>query len=170
MDSTKLSHQVIERKIDELAEKFHMKMENHIRLLFQRIRVAEQIHAETKDAYKKMLEKLERENTELNGKKAIYEAELMKMREILLSPESNILKGLDLMIRKIDEENGNFLNRISRISKELQRAKDWITGKNEEIKKLKYNVESLTSQLDEKEEEEFLLKRRFVQYWDTAEP
>ncbi|KAJ9173699.1 hypothetical protein P3X46_016809 [Hevea brasiliensis] len=166
MDSTKLSHQVIERKIDELAEKFHMKMENHIRLLFQRIRVAEQIHAETKDAYKKMLEKLEQENTELNGKKAIYEAELMKMREILLSPESNLLKGLDLMIRKIDEENGNFLNRISRISKELQRAKDWITGKNEEIKKLKYNVESLTSQLDEKEEEEFLLKEK-VEKLDT---
>ncbi|XP_043810693.1 COP1-interactive protein 1 [Manihot esculenta] len=152
MDSAKISNQVLERKIDEMAEKFNMKMENHIRLLFQRIRVAEQIHVETKDAYKKMLEKLEQENKELNEKKAAYEGDLMKMREMLFEPENNLLAGLDSMLKKIDEENGNFLNRISRMSKELQHAKDWITGKNHEIKKLKHNVETLTSQLDEKEE------------------
>ncbi|KAJ9148041.1 hypothetical protein P3X46_030137 [Hevea brasiliensis] len=167
MDSAKLSHQVLERKIDELAEKFHMKMENYIRLLSQRIRVAEQIHAETKETYKNVIQKLEQENRELSGKKAIYEAELRRVREMLLEPESNILTGLDLMIRKIDEENGNFLNRISRISKELQCAKHWITGKNDEIKKLKQNVESLTSQL-EKEERENLLKEK-VEKLDTAE-
>ncbi|KAF2313429.1 hypothetical protein GH714_010957 [Hevea brasiliensis] len=168
MDSAKLSHQVLERKIDELAEKFHMKMENYIRLLSQRIRVAEQIHAETKETYKNVIQKLEQENRELSGKKAIYEAELRRVREMLLEPESNILTGLDLMIRKIDEENGNFLNRISRISKELQCAKHWITGKNDEIKKLKQNVESLTSQLEEKEERENLLKEK-VEKLDTAE-
>uniref|UniRef100_A0A2C9WJ96 NAB domain-containing protein n=1 Tax=Manihot esculenta TaxID=3983 RepID=A0A2C9WJ96_MANES len=162
MDSAKISNQVLERKIDEMAEKFNMKMENHIRLLFQRIRVAEQIHVETKDAYKKMLEKLEQENKELNEKKAAYEGDLMKMREMLFEPENNLLAGLDSMLKKIDEENGNFLNRISRMSKELQHAKDWITGKNHEIKKLKHNVETLTSQLDEKEEQEFLLKEKLA--------
>ncbi|KDP25328.1 hypothetical protein JCGZ_20484 [Jatropha curcas] len=153
VDSTRLNHNVLERKIDELAAKFEMKTENHIRLLSQRIRVAEQIHVETRESCKKIQAKLDQENKQLNEKKATYEAEVKKMKDMLLKQGSNILTGLDLMVRKLDEENDNFINRISRISDELQIVNNWITKKDNEIKKLKHNLENL-------EEEEFLLREK----------
>ncbi|XP_002509928.2 COP1-interactive protein 1 [Ricinus communis] len=142
MDSAKLNHNVFERKIDELAEKFQMKMENHIRLLSRRIRVAEQLHAETRESHKKVLEKLEQENKELHEKKAACEAEAKKMKDMLLESGSNMLTGLDIMMKKMDEENGKFLRRISRISNELQVAKNCLTGKKDEVEKLNYNMET----------------------------
>lgn len=103
VESPRLNNQGLERKIEELADKFQMKMENQIRILSQRIHMAEQIHTETKDGYKKVKEQLES-----TDKKAVYGSELVKLRDIMLEPGNSVLTKLDLLVKKLDEDNGNF--------------------------------------------------------------
>ncbi|WCJ26467.1 myosin heavy chain-related [Euphorbia peplus] len=166
--STRLFNQhTLERKIVELAEKFQMKVENQMRLLAQRIRVAEQIQTESKESYKKILEKLELENKELNGKNTAYESEAKKVKEMLSESGNSIISGLDQMVKKIDQEHGRFLNRMSRISDEIQSARKVMTGKNVEIKTLQENLaifdesgESSAFQAMEKKIEDLEMKLR----------
>ncbi|CAK7335678.1 unnamed protein product [Dovyalis caffra] len=160
LESSRTNPQSVERKMEELAENFNMKMENHIRILYQRILVAEQIHAETKDGYKKMKERLDQENIELNEKTAAFEAELGKIRDMLLEPEEDVFSGAEAILKKFEEDKGNLSSPICRISNELQIAKRWITGTKDEIKRLKHNVDSLTAQLNGKEEKELLLREK----------
>ncbi|KAG5249415.1 myosin [Salix suchowensis] len=159
LDSPRTNPQSLERKIEELAGSFHMKMENHIRILYQRILVAEQIHAETKDSYKKMKDRLDQENIELIEKTTAFEAEFRKIREMLLET-GEIFSGAETALKKFYEDNENLSDPIGRISNELQFAKRWITETKDEIKKLKHNVDSLTVQLNGKEEKEFLLREK----------
>ncbi|KAJ6705457.1 MYOSIN HEAVY CHAIN-LIKE PROTEIN [Salix purpurea] len=159
LDSPRTNPQSLERKIEELAGSFHMKMENHIRILYQRILVAEQIHAETKDSYKKMKDRLDQENIELIEKTTAFEAEFRKIREMLLET-GEIFSGAETALKKFYEDNENLSDPIGRISNELQFAKRWITETRDEIKKLKHNVDSLTLQLNGKEEKEFLLREK----------
>ncbi|KAF9685905.1 hypothetical protein SADUNF_Sadunf03G0103100 [Salix dunnii] len=159
LDSPRTNLQSLERKIEELAASFQMKMENHIRILYQRILVAEQIHAETKDSYKKMKDRLDQENTELIEKTTAFEAEFRKIREILLET-GEVFSGAETVLKKFYEDNENVSDPICRISNELQFAKRWITETKDEIKKLKHNVDSLTLQLNGKEEKEFLLREK----------
>jgi myosin protein heavy chain len=86
--------------MEELTENFNMKMENHIQILYQRILVSEQIHAETKDGYKKMKERLDQENIELNDKASAFEAELRKIREMLLEPVEDAFSGAEAVLKK----------------------------------------------------------------------
>jgi myosin protein heavy chain len=143
--------------MEELTENFNMKMENHIQILYQRILVSEQIHAETKDGYKKMKERLDQENIELNDKASAFEAELRKIREMLLEPVEDAFSGAEAVLKKPNEDNENLSGAISRISNELQFAKRWITVTKDDIKKLKHNVDGLKLQLKGKEEKELLL-------------
>jgi len=159
LDSPRTNPQSLERKIEELAGIFHMKMENHIRILYQRILVAEQIHGETKDGYKKMKDRLDQENIELNEKTTAFEAELRKIREMLLDA-GEVFSGAETMLKKFYEDNEILSGPICRISNELQFAKRWITETKDEIKKLKHNVDSLTLQLNGKEEKELLLREK----------
>ncbi|KAF5734204.1 myosin-10-like [Tripterygium wilfordii] len=151
--------QFAERKMEELAEEFRKKMEDHIRLLYQRIVVAEQIHTENKLNYRKAKERLEQENKLLEEKIAAYEPELYKMWDIL-KPGNNALTTLDLVFRRFHHDNGSILERISRISNEIQSAKNWVAGTNNEMKRLKHNMDGLTSQLDGKEEQELMLREK----------
>ncbi|KAH8522086.1 hypothetical protein H0E87_002920 [Populus deltoides] len=143
--------------MEELTENFNMKMENHIQILYQRNLVSEQIHAETKDGYKKMKERLDQENIELNDKASAFEAELRKIREMLLEPVEDAFSGAEAVLKKPNEDNENLSDPISRISNELQFAKRWITVTKDDIKKLKHNVDGLKLQLKGKEEKELLL-------------
>ncbi|XP_050227384.1 COP1-interactive protein 1-like [Mercurialis annua] len=79
-DFSRSNNNAFERKIDELADKFRMKMDYHIRLLSRRIQVAEQLHSETRESYKQAVEKIEQENKELHEQNAACESELKKMK------------------------------------------------------------------------------------------
>ncbi|CAN1189562.1 COP1-interactive protein 1 [Linum perenne] len=159
--STKVSNQTIERKMEELAEQYQMRMEGHIRLLRQRVKVAEQIHNETKDHYKEIKEELEHENKELHNKVVAFEDALRRMKETLIEPGGSLLTGLDVLIRKLDESK-HPLSRVSKVSDELQMARNWMAGKKGEIKHLKENVEDLTMQLGDKEGKVLELEARLT--------
>ncbi|KAH7550169.1 hypothetical protein JRO89_XS13G0146700 [Xanthoceras sorbifolium] len=155
---SKISIQLAERKMSELAEEYRKKLEDNIRVLNQRIRVAEQLHNENKDAYRMTKERLEEENRILREKVATSEAESKKM-EVIFDPGNEALSGLELAVKKLDVD-GEFLTRISNISNELVTARNWVTERNEEIKRLKLKVDSLVAELEGKEEREFLLREK----------
>ncbi|CAI0441231.1 unnamed protein product [Linum tenue] len=161
VESTKLITQTIERKVEELAEQYQMSMENHIRLLRQRVKVAEQIHNETKDSYKQIKEELQNENKELQDKVVAFQDALRKMKGTLIEPGGSLLTGLDVLIRKLDESK-HPLNKMSRISDELQIARNWMAGKKGEIKQLKDNMDDLTLQLSDKEGKVLELEARLT--------
>ncbi|GLU05934.1 hypothetical protein SLE2022_230070 [Rubroshorea leprosula] len=206
--NSKVNHHVLERKMEVLAEEFRKKLEDNIRLLHQRIRVAEKMHYENKENFRKTGEKFEQENVALKERLAIYEAESKKLRATLepgikvagkthyeneennrktketfeqentvlkerlasyaaeskklrarLEPGINALVGLDLAVRKL-EDNGNFLTRMSNVKNGLVFAKNWASGKNNEIKQLESNMNSVVAKLDDKEEQELLLREK----------
>ncbi|CAI0441598.1 unnamed protein product, partial [Linum tenue] len=161
VESAKLITQTIERKVEELAEQYQMSMENHIRLLRQRVKVAEQIHNETKDSYKQIKEELQNENKELQDKVVAFQDALRKMKGTLIEPGGSLLTGLDVLIRKLDESK-HPLNKMSRISDELQLARNWMAGKKGEIKQLKDNMDDLTLQLSDKEGKVLELEARLT--------
>lgn len=159
VQQTRPNQQIVERKIEDLAEKFRIGFENNIRLLYQRILVAEQLHTENKENYRKTKGKYEKQNKELEETIGTYADELKKMKDIS-EAAGDALDGLGLVICNFEEENGNFLNHISTLSKELQIARNWVRGATSEIKRLKHNVDVLVAQLEDKEEQEFLLREK----------
>ncbi|KAI9174908.1 hypothetical protein LWI28_024438 [Acer negundo] len=155
---SKISIQLTERKMSELAGEFRKQLEDNIRVLNQRIRVAEQLHNENKDAYRTTKDRLEEENRILREKVATSEAESKKMK-LKFNPGNEALSGLELAVKKLDAD-GEFLTRISNISNELVIARNWVRERNEEIKNLKLKIDSLVAQVDGKEEREFLLREK----------
>ncbi|KAL5552375.1 hypothetical protein UlMin_002551 [Ulmus minor] len=144
--------QVLEKKMEELAEKFQATFEDKIRLLYQRILIAEELHTEHKESFNATKERYEKENQALEEKIATYEAELLKMRDI------SAFTGLDMVVSKFEEDNGKFLRHFSEASEELRFAKKWITEATSEIKRLKQKVDCMVALLDDKEEQEVLLR------------
>lgn len=164
---SKLNLQLAERKMEELAEKHRVQFQDNVRLLYQRIRVAEQIHNDTKENYRKMKEEYDKETRELRDKLAFYENPLRKMKEISETAKRT-LNRLDRVTLRFEKEHNNFLNNISRMSDEVQAAKTWVTGATEEIKRLKHHAGCLAAQLDEKEEQESLLREKVWKIEATA--
>uniref|UniRef100_A0A5B6YSV3 Putative intracellular protein transport protein USO1-like n=1 Tax=Davidia involucrata TaxID=16924 RepID=A0A5B6YSV3_DAVIN len=149
---SKLSLQTAERKIEEMAEEMRKKFEDSLRLLSRRIRVAEQLHVENKDFYRKTREMYEKEHTDLKERIATNQVVVRRINDI--TPTANdVLSGLDPVALKFQECSGNFLNRISKVSCELKFAKDWVRRKNNAMKHVKEDVDCLLAQLDVKEAE-----------------
>ncbi|KAI4326846.1 hypothetical protein L6164_019375 [Bauhinia variegata] len=151
--------------MEELAQEFRKKLEDHIRLLYRRIHVAEQLHNENKESYKIIKKIYEEENGMLKEKIAGYEDELrkpgvMKMTPMELLNGLELAAGLDLAAGKLEEHKEFLLSRVSKMVGEVQNAKDWIKKRNSEMKQLKDNVNFLTALLDDKEEQEFLLREK----------
>lgn len=157
LSKQKDERRTVEKKMEDFAEKFQTSFEDKIRLLHQRILVTEQLHTENKESYKLTKEKYEKENRELEVKITSYEDELRKTKEISELAEY-ALNGLELVVSKFEEENDNILTHISKMSNEIQFAKMWVTGTTCEVKRLKHNLDCLVSHLDDKEEQEFLLR------------
>ena len=153
------SLQLVERKMEELAKKFHNNFEDNIRLLYQRILVIDQLHTENKDNYRMTKERYEEEIRVLENKAAPHETEFTKMRAIV-EAANNALSISDLVVSKFEMDHTNVLNRINKMSNEIHHAKKWVTGKNNEIKALKANADCLVSRLDDKVEQEFLLREK----------
>ncbi|KAL5052889.1 hypothetical protein RYX36_033571 [Vicia faba] len=162
-----------EKKMEELAEKLRKKMEDNIRLLHQRIHVAEQLNNENKNSCKLTNMRYEQENKTLGEKVAIYEDELRRLREETTAgeeaPSSPLvdrmrfefeaaLNGLDVAAVKLEEHRECIMSNVSKMLCEIQLAKDWIKKMNAEMRQLKDNVDGLTALLSEKEEQELLLR------------
>ncbi|PON44303.1 Protein Networked (NET), actin-binding (NAB) domain containing protein [Parasponia andersonii] len=157
LKETKQNPQIVARKMEDLAEKFRLSFDNKLRLLSQRILVTEQLNTENKESYKKMKEKYEKENKALEEKVVAYETVLRNTKEISKSAEC-ALNNLESIVGKFEKENGNFLVHIAKVSNEVQFAKRWVIGTTGEIKRLKHNMDVLIGRLDEKEEQESLLR------------
>ncbi|KAL2347975.1 hypothetical protein Fmac_001975 [Flemingia macrophylla] len=147
-----LCQQLSERKMEDLAEKFQKIMEGNIRVLHQRIHVAEQLNNENKESHKRTKQR--------------YEEEKKKVGERIASlPREVNLKGLEfgalnLAAGKLEEHREHVLGLVSKMMGEVEFAKDWIRERKEETKELKDKVDGLTILLDEKKEQEWLLRKR----------
>ena len=168
----KLSQQLAERKMEELAQEFRKKMEDNIRLLHQRIHVAEQLNNENKVSYKATKQRYEEENKMLGEKVAKYENDLktLKVRGTP-SPVTSDQNGLELAAlngleldfaagKKLEEHREYVLSLVSKMLGEVQFTKDWIKKRNGEMKQMKDNVDRLTALLGEKEKQELLLREK----------
>ncbi|XP_061337845.1 COP1-interactive protein 1-like [Gastrolobium bilobum] len=159
-----------ERKVEDMADEFRNKMVDNIRLLHQRIHVAEQLNNENKNSCKMTKQRYEQENKILVEKIAIYEKELTKLKvsssaSATTTPlqacdpnvlDLSVLNGLDLAAEKVETQKEH----VSKMLCEVQLAKDWIKKRNVEIEQMKDNVDNLKVLLNKKEEQEFLLREK----------
>ncbi|OWM85250.1 hypothetical protein CDL15_Pgr028037 [Punica granatum] len=127
--SLKLDPCSVEKKIEELAVEYRMNLEDNIRILCQRILVLEQLHIENKESYKTAKERFQEEYKCLEEKISFYKNEMKKMMEASMTA-NNTITELDLLVRKSDENSRNIMNRVSKVSKEIQLMKDWFSQVN----------------------------------------
>lgn len=158
LQKSRLFPQAAERKMEELAEAFCKNLDDKTHLLYQRILLIERLHTENKDSYRMTQNRYEQEIRMLEEKVATYEAELRKISH-KLETTNNALCGAE-QVRKFDEYNSNVVSRITNMLNKLQFAKDWVTVTNSEIKRLKHNESCFAAQLENKEEQEFILRTR----------
>ncbi|KAL2524968.1 myosin heavy chain-related [Abeliophyllum distichum] len=130
---SKSNFQIVERKVEELAVDFRKQFEDNLRILGRRIRVAEQLIAENKEFYLKTKEAYEQENKQLKERFGKNE---LNVKEVSLTI-NDMLNSLDTVGLKFEERTTNFLNRISKVSCDLQFAKDWVMRKNKALMQLK---------------------------------
>ncbi|XVE64726.1 hypothetical protein DITRI_Ditri07aG0124600 [Diplodiscus trichospermus] len=154
LSSGNLNLHVLERKMEDLAQEFRKKVEDNIHLLNQRITVAEKMHFENKDIYKK-IKRLEQENVALGEKLATCEVEFRKLRDSMV-PDRNAASNCDTgrenemqLLAEIDKEKREFLWREK--------------GEEEKVKLLKAvtELENRVGELEKitKEKDETLLGR-----------
>ncbi|KAE8698124.1 Detected protein of unknown function [Hibiscus syriacus] len=111
---------VLERKMEDLAEEFRKKTEDNIRILYQRIMVAEKIHYDNKDTSKIIKEKLEQENEALTWKLKASEAKLRKMRDSLEAGKKEWTESNS----KLKQENGVLARKLASCEAELKKLRD----------------------------------------------
>lgn len=133
---------IAERKVEEMVEELRKQFEDNLRILSRRIRVAEQLHMENKDWYRKKREMYEQENRDI------------------LHAAKDVLNSLDTVTLKLEECNANFLNRISKASCELKFAKDFAMRKNNTLVHVRDELDCLIVQLDDKEGEILVFRER----------
>ncbi|KAG7544174.1 hypothetical protein ISN45_Aa07g040370 [Arabidopsis thaliana x Arabidopsis arenosa] len=143
---SKLNTNLLERKMEELAEDFRMKMEDNIRILHRRIHVAEQIHLESKNNYIKTRDNTQKQENREN------KADFKKIKEMV----EQGLAGPEMAIKKL-EESGELVSRVTRLSKEIDSARKWVKEKDNNMK---HEVETLEAKLECREAQESLLKEK----------
>ncbi|XP_010473690.1 PREDICTED: protein NETWORKED 4B-like [Camelina sativa] len=141
---SKLNPNALEKKMEELAEDFRMKIEDHIRILYRRIHVAEQIHLESKHEYIKTREMAQENRESL----MFFETHFSNMKDSL---EKGYRRS-EMAMKKLEEAEEQ-TKRVGRLGEEIESAKQWVSEKKSE-------VESLTAKLEYGEAEENLLKEK----------
>ncbi|VVA93528.1 unnamed protein product [Arabis nemorensis] len=140
----KLNPYAVEKKMEELAEDFRMKIEDHIRILYRRIHVAEQIHLESKNDYIKTRD-IVQENKENKESLIFFETHFKKIKDVWE-------KGYSRFMEKLEEAEEH-TDRVARLAKEIDSAKIWVREKKSE-------VETVAAELECKEAQETLLKEK----------
>ncbi|XP_019086615.1 PREDICTED: myosin-2 heavy chain-like [Camelina sativa] len=151
---SKLNTNLLERKMEELAEDFRMKMEDHIRILYRRIHVAEQIHVESKNNYIKTRDNTQvlQENRGNREDCTVSESQFKKIKEMV----EKGLAGPEMAIKKL-EESGELVSRVTRLAKDIDSARKLVKEKDN---KMKHEVETLEAKLECREAQECLLKEK----------
>ncbi|KAG2277472.1 hypothetical protein Bca4012_042212 [Brassica carinata] len=141
---SKLNPNAIEKKIEEIAEDFRMKIEDHIRILYRRIHVAEQIHLESKNEYIKIRD-IVQENKETRESLLFYQTHFKRIKDTWE-------KGYTRSTKKLEEAEEH-TGRVARLAKEIDSAKIWVCEKKSEL-------ETLAAKLECGEAQETLLKEK----------
>lgn len=149
---SKTNFQLVERKVEEMAEEFRKQYEDQYRILSRRIRVAEQLQVENKEWYRKTRETYEQAKRDLKERADRTKIELKNVKDLTLTA-NDLLTSLDSEALKFEECTANFLNRISKASYELKFAKHWAMRKNKALLHMKDDLDCLLAQLDGKEAE-----------------
>nr|XP_043639910.1 COP1-interactive protein 1-like [Erigeron canadensis] len=133
------------KKMGDMVDEFRKKSEDSIRILSRRIRVAEQLHNETREWYKKTREKNEqdRRDNEL----------AFRSIKIITAMVSDTLSASETIGLRFIECCEDFTNRVSKVSCETNFVKDWVKRKNGVITQVKKDFDAVVVQLDGKEEE-----------------
>ncbi|XP_054824047.1 COP1-interactive protein 1-like [Prosopis cineraria] len=156
----KLNKQFSEKRIEELAEEIRGQLEDSIRLLYRRIRVAEQLHNENKDGYKLVKERYEQENKILKEKIAIYEEKEARVASATRLNRIEVSNVLESAASNLEKNQVSFLRRVTKMMEEVQNARDWIKQRKEEMEQLKSHVDKLTALLKDREEQELLPREK----------
>lgn len=143
------NYQMMEHKIEEMAEDFRRQFDDKYRAMSRRIRAAEQQHVENKEWYLKTNEEFKQENKAHQGNIATG---LRNVKDVALTA-SDVLVALDTVVVKFEECNDNMLTRISKTSCEVNYAKEWVRRKNNALVQVKHDLDDLLFQLDDKEGE-----------------
>ncbi|KAI3812785.1 hypothetical protein L1987_17497 [Smallanthus sonchifolius] len=145
LNQANISFRTSVKKMGEMVDEFRKKSEDGIRILSRRIRVAEQLHNETRDWYKKTREKNEQDRKD--SEVALHSIKIM------ISMVSDTLSVSETFGLRFVECCEAFTNRVSKVSCEINFVKDWIKRKNGALVQVKKDYDELVVQLDDKEEE-----------------
>ncbi|XP_048132343.1 COP1-interactive protein 1-like [Rhodamnia argentea] len=148
--------QLLERRMEEMADEFRMHFEDNIRLMSQRILVLEQLHMENKDSHKMMKERFQREHEGFKERSYVSKAEMGKIMDTSRAV-SNALHQLDSIVSKFGEQNGNVLSRMSKVSKEIQCLRNKVSGGKDKVRCVKSNTVHRICAVDAKDMKNVLL-------------
>lgn len=149
--------QAADRKMDEVAEEFRKHFEDNLRILSRRIRVAEQLHTENKDSFKRLKDQCEQEHPGLERKIG----ELMSARKADLEKISNavneIMKAMESVIGNYESKQESFLKKLSSVSDDIQLTKNWVRWTMDEMKPWKNESgASLVVSMDDNERDKVI--------------
>ncbi|XP_047309851.1 COP1-interactive protein 1-like [Impatiens glandulifera] len=140
-DENKEVKQLVEIRINETAEELRKNLEDQIRMMSRRIKVAEQLHIENKEVYMKTRDKYSKEKTDM----------------IIIE---DMMKELNKVGVKFEEYSDDIMKRVSIFSCWAVFAKEWARKKGmedkeheEEIMELREKVKEMEKVMNEKEEE-----------------
>ncbi|KAG4134039.1 hypothetical protein ERO13_D08G132401v2 [Gossypium hirsutum] len=161
---TNLNYHNLERKMEDLAVEFGKKIDDGIRLLYQRIKVAERIQHENTQIFKLTRERLQQEietlyldNEALQQRVGTLDYELRQLRDTM-EAEKAAMAGLNAMVDKLEDER-NYLTPISNVTDEGVSIID-------ECEQAKSNVEILVAEM-QKENEEELLREKVMSFLEA---
>ncbi|XP_047965916.1 COP1-interactive protein 1-like [Salvia hispanica] len=143
------NYQMMEHRIEEMADDFRRQFDEKYRAMTRRIRAAEKQHVENKEWYLKTNEEFKQENKAQQGN---IETGLKNVKDVALTA-SDVLVALNTVAVKFEECNDNLLTRISKTSCEVNYAKEWVRRKNNALVQVKHDLDDLLFQLDDKEGE-----------------
>ncbi|KAL6549883.1 hypothetical protein OROMI_020371 [Orobanche minor] len=156
---SKSNFQVVERKVEEMADEFRKQLEDKYIILSRRIRVAEQLQVENKEWYRKTKETYEQQNKDLKNRAERNEIELKNIMDMTFKA-NDVLASLDSVALNFEECSANFLNRISKASCELKFAKHWAVRKNKAVLHARDDLDCSLARLDEKEAEVLVFREK----------
>ncbi|XP_047320264.1 COP1-interactive protein 1-like [Impatiens glandulifera] len=140
-DENKEVKQLAEKRINEIAGELRKNLEDQIRMMSRRIKVAEQLHIENKEVYMKTRDKYSKEKTNM----------------IIIE---DMMKELNKVGVKFEKFSDDIMKRVLTFSCWAVFAKEWARKKGmeekeheEEIMELRLKVKEMEKVVNEKEEE-----------------
>jgi myosin protein heavy chain len=136
---SKMNKQVMERKMEELAEGIRQKMEDNIRILHRRIHVAELLNNENKDCCKLTKKKYEEENKMFGERIADFEDEIRTLKAKVWKLEDDVSKeGVEKM---------NLMKTVTQFEREVEKLERKLKDKDDELVSLGENKKEAIRQL-----------------------